>query len=103
MDAVEEGKKRIAELKRKKEELVSKGQSEEEKKVTTSGYFSCFSFVTNRIRFRNYTPSDDGLRTQIENVVVSNKGLSYEEELKEATKMPSVRAAQCFNCRERMS
>ena len=75
MDIVEERKKRIEELKRKKAALLAQGNSGESARPT--------------IRFRNYTPKDDTLKKSVDNVIVDSKQLSYEEDLKAASQMPT--------------
>lgn len=52
------------------------------------------------IRFRNYTPKDDSLKEKVDNVVINQKPLSYEEDLKAASSMPSVGIHLLFNCLE---
>lgn len=52
------------------------------------------------IRFRNYTPKDDSLKEKVDNVVINQKPLSYEEDLKAASSMPSVDIHILFDCLE---
>ena len=47
-----------------------------------------FSYCS--IRFRNYTPKDDSLKEKVSNVVINEKPLNYEDDLKAAAEMPSV-------------
>ncbi|CBK21444.2 uncharacterized protein [Blastocystis hominis] len=70
MDSVEERKKRIEELKRKKAALLAQGKTAESTKPT------------------NYTPRDENLKKNVDSVIVDTKPLSYEEDLKDASKMP---------------
>ncbi|KAK8799202.1 pre-mRNA splicing factor protein [Blastocystis sp. subtype 4] len=77
MDAAAERKKRIEELKRKKEELLSQG------KVSSTE-----NSATSTVRFRNYIPKDDGLKEKMDNVVVDEKPLDYESDLKASSAMP---------------
>lgn len=46
---------------------------------------------THSIRFRNYIPRDDELQKKVDNVVVNEKPLDYETDLKASTVMPGVR------------
>ena len=93
MDIVEERKKRIEELKRKKAALLAQGNSGESAKPT----YSLVSVVWfYRIRFRNYTPKDDTLKKSVDNVIVDSKQLSYEEDLKAASQMPTVDSASLY-------
>lgn len=49
-----------------------------------------FTRLTHRIRFRNYIPRDDALKEKMDNVVVNEKPLDYEADLKASTAMPGV-------------
>ena len=90
MDPIAERKKRIEELKKKKAQL------EAQKKNGSTGsepsQTLCVAAVPlqNRIRFRNYVPSDATLKEQVDTVSVTETALNYTESMKEATAMPSV-------------
>ena len=43
-----------------------------------------------RVRFRNYIPKDDGLKEKMDNVIVNEKPLDYESDLKASSTMPGV-------------
>ena len=48
------------------------------------------SINIHSIRFRNYVPRDDELQKKVDNVVVNEKPLDYETDLKASTVMPGV-------------
>ncbi|KAK8830631.1 hypothetical protein WA577_004360 [Blastocystis sp. JDR] len=78
MDPVEERKKRIEALKKKKAQL------EAQRKQGGNA-----SETTQTIRFRNYVPTDANLKERVDTVVVNETTLDYKESMKEATDMPS--------------
>ena len=90
MDPVEERKKRIEALKKKKAQLEAQRKQGGNASETTQTSFSCVLCSYHSIRFRNYVPTDANLKERVDTVVVNETTLDYKESMKEATDMPSV-------------